>query len=31
MANYMATNLNFNLSSKQQKDFAEGITKVIIL
>ena len=28
MTNYTATNLNFNLSSKQQKNLAQGITKV---
>ena len=28
MTNYIATNSNFNLSSKQQNNFAEGITKV---
>ena len=28
MTNYTVTNSNFNLSSKQQKNLAQGITKV---
>ena len=28
MTNYMATNSNFNLSSKQQQNLAEGINEV---